>query len=148
MGFDSVKIIFISKKLALLTLKKSLAFSGRFSPFISSIIALTTRRLRELYRQHSLSLGNRAFYSNPMQARALSTRALTLKIDWVGNDFNVARSFELLANHWAENTIDIVFQIRLHLVRAAANSLHPLQVAKCEKKMTLPAGKKTKTILK
>ena len=64
MDFDSVKIIFISKKLELLTLKKSLAFSGRFSPFISSRIALTTRCLKELYRQRSLSLGNHAFCSN------------------------------------------------------------------------------------
>ena len=54
MGFDSEKIIFISKKLELLTLKKSLIFSDRFSPFISDRISLTTRRLRELYRQHSL----------------------------------------------------------------------------------------------
>ena len=42
-GFDSVKIIFISKKLDLLPPKKYLAFSGRFSSFISSRIALTTR---------------------------------------------------------------------------------------------------------
>ena len=142
MGFNSVKFIFISKKLELLTLKKFLAFSGRFSPFISSRIAVTTRRLREQNRQHSLSLGNRAFYSNPSRGR------LTLKSGWVGSDFTVARRFELLANHMVENTIEIVFQIRLQLVTAAANSFHPLQVAKCDKKMTLPTGKEKKTILK
>ena len=101
MAFDSVKIIFISEKLELLTLEKSLAFSGRFSPFISSRIACVLLK---------------------SQLWALSARALTLKSDWVGNDFTVARRFELLANHWSETTIDIVFQIRLQLVRAAANS--------------------------
>ena len=66
---------------------------------------------------HSLSLGNRAVLLK-LQARPLSARALTLKSDWVGNDLTVAGRLELLANHWTENTIDVVFQIRLHAVRA------------------------------
>ena len=65
----------------------------------------------------------------------------------MGSDLTVARRFELLANHWVENTIEIVFQIRLQLVTASAISFHPLQVAKCHKKMTLPTGKETKTSL-
>ena len=67
-------------------------------------------------------------------SKTLSARALTLKSDWAGNDFAVARRFEILANHWAENTIEI----RLQLVRATANFLHPLQIAKCDKKITVP----------
>ena len=93
-------------------MKQSFVFSGRFSPFISCRIAITF-----LYRMHSFSLGNRAMLLKP-QAWPLSARALTLKSDWVGSDVTVASRLELLANHWTENTIGIVFQIRLHQVRA------------------------------
>ena len=48
----------------------------------------------------------------------LSMHALTLKSNLVGNDLTVARRFQLLANHWAENTKDIVFQSHQQLVRA------------------------------
>ena len=34
------------------------------------------------------------------------------------SDLTLAGRFELLANYWVENTIEIVFQIRLQLVRA------------------------------
>ena len=60
------------------------------------------------------------------------------------SDLTLAGRFELLANYWVENTIEIVFQIRLQLVRAAANSFHPLQVAKCGKKRLSPPGRRRK----
>ena len=106
MGFDSVKIIFISKELELVTPKKSLPFLV-VSPHIFLVlrIALTTRRLRKLYRQHSLSLGYGAIPGEDAKPTSVNPKSA-----WVGSDFTVARRFELLANHWVENTIGIVFK--------------------------------------
>ena len=76
--------------------------------------------------------------------RTLSVRALTSKSNWVGNDLTVARRFQLLANNWAENTKHIDFQIRRQLVRATANSFHPLLVPKCDKKCLSPRQRSRK----
>ena len=64
---------------------------------------------------HLLSLGNRAFSSNPGMGPVRQVRDVCHKR--VGNTLMVAREFGLLANRRAEKTVAIVFQIRVELLR-------------------------------